>query len=126
MAVERKEVVVSVPVMKAPRWLQGFLNFVREQGVVSLAIGLTIGVAAKSVVDSIVANILNPIIGLAGAGGSLENKFVCLKTVNGSCTNKLGYGHVLSDILSFILIAAIIYFVVKGLKLDKLDRKKEE
>lgn len=122
--VERKEVVVSFPVIRAPGWLEGFLNFVREQGVVGLAVGLVLGVAAKSVVDSTVANIFNPIIGLAGSGGSLEGKYTCLKTINGACTNKLGYGHVISDVLSFIIIVAIVYFVVKGLKLDKLDKKK--
>lgn len=124
--IERRDVVVSLPVIKAPGWLEGFINFVREQGVVGLAVGLTLGVAAKSVVDSLVANIINPIIGLAGKGGSLDNKFVCLKSVNGACTNKLGYGHFLSDILSFVIIVAILYFVVKGLKLDRLDKKKEE
>ncbi len=72
------------------------------------------------------ANIFNPIIGLFGAGGSLENKFVCLRSANEACTNKLGYGHFLSDILSFLIIAAVVYFVVKGLKLDKLDKKKDE
>jgi large-conductance mechanosensitive channel len=37
--------------MHVPRFLQDFLNFIREQGVVGLAIGLVLGVAAKSVVD---------------------------------------------------------------------------
>ncbi len=124
--VSHREVVLVLPAIKAPRWLQGFVDFVREQGVVGLAIGLVLGVAAKSVVDSLVANIFNPIIGLLGAGGSLENKFACLKSVNGACTNKLGYGHVISDLISFLIIAAIVYFVVKSLKLDKLDRTKQE
>lgn len=114
-------IVVVLPPIKAPGWLQGFVDFIREQGVVGLAVGLVLGVASKSVVDSLVANIFNPVIGLITGGGNLANKAVCL---NDSCSSKLGYGQVISDLLSFVIVAAIIYFVVKGLKLDKLDKKK--
>lgn len=123
--VERKELVVSLPVIRAPKWLQGFLDFVRTQGVVGLAVGLVLGVSAKSVVDSLVNNIFNPIIGLAGAGsGNLDTRYICLKQVGGACTNKLGYGSVVNSLLSFMIVAAIVYFLVKGLKLDKLDKPK--
>lgn len=123
--VQRKEVVVSLPVIKAPGWLAGFLDFMRSQGVVGLAVGLVLGVSAKSVVDSLVNNIFNPIIGLVGAGGgNLDTRFVCLKSVAGECTNKLGYGSVINALLSFMIVAAIVYFLVKGLKLDKLDKPK--
>lgn len=122
-------VVVTIPPMKAPSWLQGFVNFVREQGVVGLAVGLILGVAAKSVVDSMVNNIFNPVIGLLYGGGDFSTKFICLKsqTVDGvtSCTTKLGYGNFLNTLLSFLIVAAAVYFVVKALKLDKLDKKKE-
>jgi large conductance mechanosensitive channel len=123
--ITRKEVVVNVPVVKAPKWLQGFVDFVREQGVVGLAVGLVLGVAAKSVVDSLVNNIFNPIIGLIGAGGGeLGSRYVCMKSVGTVCTNKLGYGRLISDIISFLIVAGVVYFVVKLLKLDKLDKKK--
>lgn len=125
--VSRKEVVVNLPVVKAPKFLQGFVDFVREQGVVGLAVGLVLGVAAKSVVDSLVNNIFNPIIGLVGGGsGELGSRYVCLKQVGTSCTNKLGYGRVISDLVSFLIVAAVVYFVVKSLKLDKLDKKVEK
>lgn len=123
--VRTKEVVVSVPVMRFPRPLQGFFDFIREQGVVGLAVGFVLGVAAKAVVDSIVNNLINPIVGLYGAGGKLVDKYWCLKHVGEVCTNKLGYGAVLSQIISFLIVAGVIYFVIKGLKLDRLDKKKE-
>ncbi len=105
--------------------LQGFIDFIREQGVVSLAVGLVLGVASKSVVDSLVNNIFNPIIGVLIGGENLGNKAICLKSEAGKCVSPLGYGHVVSDLLSFIIVAALVYFAVKGLKLDKLDKKKE-
>ncbi len=124
--IRRKEVVVSVPVVKAPGWLQGFLNFVREQGVIGLAVGLVLGVAAKSVVDSLVNNIFNPVVGLVGAGGGeLGSRYVCLKQIGAVCTNKLGYGRVISDVMSFLIVAAVVYLIVKSLKLDKIDKSKE-
>jgi large conductance mechanosensitive channel len=118
-------VVVTLPAVKAPKFLQGFVNFVREQGVVGLAVGLILGVAAKSVIDSLVNNIFNPVIGLLTGGISLEHKTACIKHVNGVCTTSLGYGRFISDLISFFIVAAAVYFVVIGLKLDKLDRKKE-
>lgn len=120
----RRELVVAMPPLKVPKFLEGFIDFVRTQGVVGLAVGLVLGVAAKAVVDSIVANVFNPIIGLIGNGGSLESHYVCLKTIEGACTNKLGYGRLLSDLVSFVIVAAVVYFIVKGLKLDKLDKPK--
>lgn len=124
--VVRKEegIVVTLPPVKVPKWLEGFVDFVREQGVVGLAVGLTLGVAAKSVIDSLVTNIFNPAIGLLYGGGDFSAKYTCLKEVSGTCQTKLGYGSFLSTLVSFFLIAAIVYFVVKGLKLDKLDKKK--
>lgn len=114
-------IVVTLAPVKAPSWLQGFVDFVREQGVVGLAVGLVLGVASKSVVDSLVTNIFNPIVGLLTGGGSLGSKVICL---NDGCSSKLGYGQVISDLMSFVIVAAVVYFVVKGLKLDKLDKKK--
>lgn len=121
-----KEVTIVIPPMKAPKWMQGFVDFIREQGVVGIAVGLTLGFAAKTLVDSLVANIFNPIIGMLTGGGSLANRYICLQSgPNGACTSKLGYGKVLMDLLSFLIILAVVYFVIKGLKLDKLDKKKD-
>lgn len=124
--VERREVVVALPVVHAPKWLQGFLDFVREQGVVGLAVGFVLGVAAKSVVDSAVNNIVNPVVGiLYGGGGQLGEKFWCIKHTGVQCSSKLGYGAFLSTLINFIIVAAVVYFAVKGLKLDKLDKVSE-
>jgi large conductance mechanosensitive channel len=105
---------------------RGFMDFVREQGVVSLAVGLAIGTAATVLVKSVVDNMITPFIGALLPGGSdLASKYHCLDYVDGACVNKLGWGVVISNFITFLAMAAIIYFVVKGLKLDKLDKKKE-
>lgn len=122
--ISRREVTVSLPVVKAPGWMQGFVDFIREQGVVGLAVGLTLGLAAKSLVDSLVNNVVNPFVGLLYGGGGLAEKYWCLKQVNGACSSKLGYGSFLNQLINFIIILAVVYFVVKRLKLDKLDKPK--
>jgi large conductance mechanosensitive channel len=107
--------------------IAGFMDFVREQGVVGLAVGLTLGTSITVLVNSIVTNLVNPIIGLVLPGnGNLNTKYICLNSVKGVCTNKLSWGAVLSSLISFMTIAALIYFVVKGLGFDKFDKKKEE
>ncbi|MGZ6005062.1 MAG: MscL family protein [Candidatus Saccharimonadales bacterium] len=123
--IQRREVTVSFPVVKAPGWLQGFVDFFREQGVVSLAVGFTFGVAAKTLIDSIVNNIVNPIVGyFYGGGGQLADKYWCMKGNGAVCSSRLGYGAVASQIINLLIVALVIYFVIKAFKLDKLDKKK--
>src|SRR4051812_22897730 len=105
---------------------EGFMDFVREQGVVGLAVGLTVGAAVTAFVNSIVNNLINPLIGFILPGnGNLSSHYICLDSVNGACTNKMSMGAVISSFINFIAIAAVVYFVVKGMGLDKIDKKKE-
>lgn len=110
---------------KVKKQLDGFTDFVREQGVVGLAVGLAIGTSATVLVKSIVDSLVMPVVGALLPGGSnLSTKYYCLTEVDGVCINRLGWGAVVSNIISFLAVAAVIYFVVKGLKLDKWDKKK--
>lgn len=106
--------------------LRDFMDFVRTQGVVGLAVGLTLGTAVTVFVKSVVDNLVNPLVGLLLPGSSgLGGKFICLDSVNGACTNKLSWGAVFSNFISFLTIAAVVYFVVHSLGLDKIDKKND-
>lgn len=121
-----REVTIVLPEVKAPKFLQGFVDFVREQGVVGLAVGLILGFAAKTLVDSAVNNLFNPVVGLLTGGVSLEHKTWCInKGVNNACQTSLGYGQFLSDLISFLVVVLLVYLVFKTLKLERLDKKKE-
>lgn len=101
--------------------LKNFMNFVREQGVVGLAVGFILGGAVKGVVTSLVEDIINPIIGiLMGATGNLESYSI---VVGGA---EIKWGSFVSVLLDFVIVAAVVYFGVKGLKLEKLDRKSKK
>ena len=120
---KEKDLVSTLPPVKVPRPFQGFIDFVREQGVVGLAIGLVLGTQVKALVDQIVASFINPLLGLLLPGkGSLPEKAFNI-SFNGKNQDFM-WGAFMAQLISFMAVAAIIYLVVRQLKLDKLDKKK--
>lgn len=100
--------------------MPGFLNFIREQGVVGLAVGFILGGAVSKVVTGLVEDLINPLVGLAL--GSAEG----LKTASVNVGSaKVLYGAFISTTIDFIIIALVVYFGVKMIGLDKLDKPKE-
>ena len=99
--------------------VSGFMDFIREQGVVGLAIGFVLGGAVSKTVTSLVDNIINPFVGLLMGKVNLVDKM----TVIGNATIK--WGAFISTIIDFVIVAAVVYFGFKALGLDKLDKKKE-
>jgi len=104
--------------------LDGFMDFVRTQGVVGLAIGIVIGTQVKALTDQLIASFINPVLGLVLPGsGSLPEKSFTLTI--GAKHAVFNYGAFLAVLLSFLAVAAVIFYIIKGLKLDKLDKKKD-
>ncbi len=99
---------------------QGFLEFVRTQGVVGLAVGLILGGAVTSLVGSLIKNLVNPILGIV-LGQAKDLASLSLDIVGA----KIMYGNVILDLINFIVIASIVYFGVKKLDLYKLDKPKQ-
>src|SRR3989337_995846 len=81
-AVVAKAAKARAAVRRAPKaHAHGFMDFVRQQGVVGLAVGLAIGTAATILVKSFVDNVINPVVGALLPGSSdLNSKFVCVVT----------------------------------------------
>jgi large conductance mechanosensitive channel len=98
--------------------MQGFIDFIRAQGVVGLAVGFILGGAVSDLVKSLIDNIINPLLGLLlnQADGLMEATIMV-----GDATVK--YGALINTIINFCVIAFIVYFGVKKLGLDKLDKK---
>jgi large conductance mechanosensitive channel len=94
--------------------MNGFLEFIREQGVVGLAVGFILGGAISKFVSSLVTNILNPLIGLA-----------LVKTATWTIGSaSILYGEFIMAFIDFLVIALVIYAAVRILRLDRLDKKK--
>lgn len=94
----------------------GFFQFIREQGVVGLAIGFILGGAINVLVGSLVNDVIQPSLGLV----------IGKEGLNGLQYKSIMYGKFLGNVINFIILAAVVYFGFKGLKLDRLDAKKEE
>jgi large conductance mechanosensitive channel len=100
--------------------MKDFVKFIREQGVVGLAVGFILGGAVAKIVSSVVTDLINPLIGLLlGKLGNLDQAYLQIGS------SKLMWGNFISTLIDFIVIALVVYFGVKLLKLDKLDKKKE-
>lgn len=99
--------------------MKDFLNFIREQGVVGLAVGFILGGATSELVKAFVNDIVNPVLGiLLGSVSGLKGASF---TVAGA---HLMWGDLISVFINFIVVAAVVYFGFKALKLDQLDKKK--
>jgi large conductance mechanosensitive channel len=97
--------------------MKDFLEFIRRQGVVGLAVGFLMGGAISKTVAALVDDVINPLVGLAVGKVGLAEAAV---TVGGAT---LKWGHFVAALVDFIIIAAVVYFGVRSLGLDKLDKK---
>ena len=101
--------------------LKGFRDFILRGNVVDLAVAVVIGAAFTAVITAFVANILTPL--LAAIGGEPDFSALTFEINN----SQFRYGEFLNAVISFLIIAAVIYFfvVVPMNKLMSL-RKTEE
>ena len=97
--------------------LKGFRDFIMRGNVVDLAVAVVIGAAFGAVVTAFVDNILTPIIAAVFGKPDFSN---LVFTVNGSAFR---YGLFINALISFLLIAAAIYFVVV-LPMNKLAERR--
>jgi large conductance mechanosensitive channel len=121
--------------IKAPSWLSEFKAFIMRGSVVDLAVGIIIGAAFTGVVNSLVKDIFNPIIGLLIGGVDFSNVFIPL---NGQHYNSLGdaqragaatlnVGLFINTIIQFVIVGFTIFWTVKGLsKLHLTAEEKKE
>ena len=100
--------------------MKGFVDFIREQGVVGLAVGFILGGAVSKVVTAVITDIINPILGIVlGMAGDLKTASF------GIGSARVMYGDLISVLIDFTVIALVVYFGVKIIGLDRLDKKKE-
>ena len=101
------------------KMLKEFKAFAMRGNVIDMAVGVIIGGAFKGIVDSLVNDVLSPIIGLVGkkdfSGLSLSILGVELK-----------YGAFITAVINFIIMAFVIFLLVKAInKLSAIGKKKE-
>jgi large conductance mechanosensitive channel len=110
--------------------LEEFKKFAMRGNVVDLAIGVIIGAAFGKIIESMVGDLIMPLIGAIG-GLDFSNYFLPLsKSVTATALADakkqgavLAYGNFITVAINFLLIAWVLFMVVKGL--NRLQRKEE-
>ena len=116
-------------------FLKEFREFAVKGNVVDLAVGVIIGAAFGKIVDSIVADIIMPIVGLVFGKLDFSNLYVVLGAIPPGVANNLAdlkkagvavlaYGNFITIVVNFAILAFIIFLMVK--QINKLRRKDEE
>ena len=101
-----------------------FMMFIREQGVVGLAVGLAIGTAAGDTVKKLVTAFIDPLVQLIV--GSQQGLQAASFTVEfAGRRGEFLYGAFISSLITLLAVAFVVYAIVHFLKLDKLDKKKD-
>jgi large conductance mechanosensitive channel len=111
--------------------LKEFKEFAMKGNVVDLAIGVVIGAAFGKIVDSMVKDLIMPIIGAITGGLDFSNYFIALsksvKAMNYADAAKegavLGYGAFLTAAVNFVIIAFVLFLVVKAM--NRMKREAE-
>ena len=105
----------------------GFMNFIREQGVVGLAVGLVLGGAVTILVKSMVDNVVMPPLGfILGSAEGLKGLSWNMGQTPAGKDAILHYGVFLNDLINFLVIALVVYLLVHALGFDKkFDKKKD-
>ena len=106
-----------------PGWIEEFRAFIMRGNVVDLAVGIIIGVAFTTVVNSLVKDIFTPVIGLLVGGIDFTNIFVTLKGPStptladaqkaGAVT--LNIGVFLNAVIQFLIVSFAVFWLVKAL-----------
>jgi large conductance mechanosensitive channel len=81
---------------------KGFREFILRGNVIDLAVAVIMGVAFGAVVNSVVKNLITPLIALAGGTPDFS-------TIR---TGPIMWGNILNDVLTFLITAAVVYFVI--------------
>jgi large conductance mechanosensitive channel len=100
-----------------------FKAFAMRGNIIDLAFAVIIGTAFGKIVSSLVENIIMPPIGFLIGGVSFSELAISLQT-GVSAPVLIKYGIFIQAILDFVIIAAVLFFALKGL--TKLQKKKEE
>ena len=112
-----------------------FKEFIARGNVMDLAVGVIIGGAFSAIVTSLVNDIIMPIISLITGGIDFTNWFISLDgtkynilaEAQAAGASVLAYGSFIQAVIYFLILAFVIFMLVKGVnKLTKIKKKEEE
>ena len=116
-----------------------FKEFIMRGNVMDMAVGVIIGGAFQAIVTSVINDLIMPFIGLLTGGANFTEQFVILKLPEGVDAAEItyanaaekgasifGYGAFITAVINFLIMALIVFLLVKGINKLSTIRKKEE
>jgi len=130
---------------KKPAWIDEFVTFAVKGNAMALAVGTIIGAAFSTITKSVTDDLIMPVVNIFLGGADFSEAKIALPRmpwveptyetiVNASgeeivqeVQNYLTYGNFLSAVINFLILALVVFWLVKGInKLSELGKKKEE
>jgi large conductance mechanosensitive channel len=107
--------------------LSEFKEFIAKGNVMDLAVGVIIGAAFQKIVDSLVNDIIMPVVGLAMGGADFTNQFVVLREgakvaapyaslaeAKAAGATVVAYGAFINQTIQFLILAWVVFLMVKA------------
>ena len=121
--------------IKKPSWWDEFTAFAIKGNAMALAVGTIIGAAFSGITKSLTDDVIMPSVSIFIGGVDFSEMKLTLPRLfaekldeNGNVIlNTLNYGNFVSAVINFLILALVVFFLVKGLnKLSEAGKKKEE
>ena len=118
---------------KKPAWIDEFMAFAVKGNAMALAVGTIIGAAFSTITKSLTEDIIMPIVAIFLGGIDFSEIKITLPRLFGEAPldeagniipNTLNVGNFLSAIINFLILALVVFFLVKGI--NKLTQRKKE
>ncbi len=107
------------------KFIEEFKTFISRGNVVDLAVGVIIGSNFTAIVNSLVNDIIMPIIGIfLGGVNFTELKYVITPATETTPESAIKYGNFIQVIVNFIIIALVVFLIVKAI--NSFHKKEEE
>ena len=121
---------------KKPAWIDEFVAFAVKGNAMALAVGTIIGAAFSTITKSLTDDIIMPVVAIFMGGIDFSELKITLPRLfsepvldeaGNEILNTLNYGNFISAVINFLILALVVFFLVKGLnKLSEAGKKKEE
>ena len=122
--------------VKKPSWWDEFVAFAVKGNAMALAVGTIIGAAFSTITKSITDDIIMPIVSIFMGGIDFSEMKITLPRLFGEpvldeagneILNTLNYGNFIAAVINFLILALVVFFLVKGInRLTEIGKKKEE
>ena len=122
--------------VKKPAWVDEFIAFAVKGNAMALAVGTIIGAAFSTITKSLTDDVIMPIVAIFMGGIEFSELKITLPRLFGEApvdeagnviANTLNYGNFISAVINFVILAFVVFMIVKFInKLTEIGKKKEE